>query len=65
MAADLLIAGDRADIARMRQYDTIDREPVGIPKQLNDFSENNMFAYAQLDFKPLAWLKLTVIHPTF
>jgi len=60
MAADLLIGvGDRTDIARMRDYNTINRQPVGPPNQINDFTESDLFGYAQLDFKPVSWLKLT------
>ncbi|MBV9644466.1 MAG: TonB-dependent receptor, partial [Verrucomicrobia bacterium] len=60
MSADLLLGvGERATFGREAHFNTIERTPVGPATAAVDFSVQNPFGYAQLDFKPLPWIKLT------
>jgi outer membrane receptor protein involved in Fe transport len=59
MAIDVLAgAGLRSDLAQAAQYSTIARVPTSQTIDV-DFNIHNPFAYAQIDFKPYRWLKLT------
>lgn len=60
MGADLILGvGERSTFAREASFNTIARDPVGPPTAAVDFTVHNPFGYAQLDFKPLPWIKLT------
>ncbi|HEY0789963.1 MAG TPA: TonB-dependent receptor [Chthoniobacterales bacterium] len=60
MSADLLLGlGEKSTFAREATFNTIRRSPVGAESNAVDFSVHNPFGYAQLDFKPVPWIKLT------
>jgi len=54
----LLGAGVRYDTVDSEQFNTIRRDPVRTTADVN-FDEVNPFTYAQLDFKPVPWIKIT------
>ncbi len=51
-------AGVRYDTVDSEQFASIRRNPVRTTADVN-FQQTNPFAYVQLDFKPLQWVKLT------
>ncbi len=59
MSADLLVgAGVRTDIAESTQFNTVARSRRAQTEN-TDFTLANPFGYAQVNFKPVSWLKLT------
>lgn len=57
-AALFVGAGLRRDDAESKIFSTVQRNPTGQTED-TDFTLTNPFAYAQGDYKPFAWLKLT------
>ena len=59
MGLGLLVgAGARYDTVDSEQFSSIRRNPVRPTADVN-FTQTNPFGYAQLDFKPVRWVKMT------